>query len=45
MPVADVTEIDLTVEEALKLVVSGGIAVPGAQPERSSDAAASRSKR
>ncbi len=45
VPVADVTEIDLTVEEALRLVVSGGIAVPGAQPDRTSAAAASRSNK
>lgn len=47
----EIVEVDLTVEEALKLMVSGGIAIPTrdapnaapAQPERSSRTAASRS--
>jgi uncharacterized membrane protein len=54
LPPSDIIEVDLTVEEALKLMVSGGIAIPSreaanlavapaAQPERSSRAAASRS--
>jgi uncharacterized membrane protein len=54
LPPSDIIEVDLTVEEALKLMVSGGIAIPSreaanistraGQPERSSRAAASRSK-
>ncbi len=55
LPPSDIIEVDLTVEEALKLMVSGGIAIPSReaaniataradQPERSSRAAASRSK-
>jgi len=51
VPPKDVIEIDLTTEEALKLIVSGGIAVPPkrnaatAQPERINLAAASRSNK
>jgi len=55
LPPSDIIEVDLTVEEALKLMVSGGIAIPSREaaniasarpdhPERSSRAAASRSK-
>jgi uncharacterized membrane protein len=54
LPPSDIVEVDITVEEALKLMVSGGIAIPSRaaanvatarpdQPERSSRAAASRS--
>ncbi len=48
-PPSEIVEVDLTVEEALKLMVSGGIAIPSrdaanaGQPERSSRTAASRS--
>ncbi len=51
VPPKDVVEIDLTTEEALKLIVSGGIAVPprrsgtAAQPDRTSLTAASRSNK
>lgn len=51
VPPADVVPLDLTTEEALKLLVSGGIATPTerpaplVQPERTSFTAASRSNR
>jgi uncharacterized membrane protein len=53
VPPADVVRLDLTPEEALKLIVSGGIAVPPerpatiavTQPERTSLTAASRSNK
>ncbi len=56
VPIEDVRPMDLTTEEALKLIVSGGIATPPArgepaapppppQPERSSLTAASRSNK
>ncbi len=50
VPPEDVVRLDLTTEEALKLLVSGGIATPperkqDAQPDRTNLTAASRSKR
>lgn len=50
VPVADIYRVDLTTEEALKLVVSGGIATPPeravlSQPERTNLTAASRSNK
>lgn len=46
VPPEDLIELDITAEEALKLMVSGGIAIPERlQPERSSLTAASRSNK
>jgi uncharacterized membrane protein len=47
-PRSELIPVDLTIEEALKLVISGGIATPardGTQPDRKSRTAASRSNR
>ncbi|MGQ0663570.1 MAG: DUF502 domain-containing protein [Pseudomonadota bacterium] len=47
VPARELVELDLSVEEAVKLVVSGGLATPArpAQPERSNLTAASRSNK
>jgi uncharacterized membrane protein len=47
VPNAEIVPVDLSVEEALKLVISGGIATPARdrQPERKSLTAASRSNK